>query len=261
MAEKIFILGGKGMFAGAFKAFAPAWAELSFFDKDVCDITVRENVKSLLENGKPSAVINTAAVLDEIYAEAHPGEAFKVNMVAAIYVAEECNRLGIKCIHIDTCFSRNPVNQYAFSKYAAFRYIESEFPETYIARVGWLFGSASPAQFDGLILNALKSGRQLKLATCHMGSPTYMKDAVELIFNRIKQGAFGLEEVANLGFCNRYEFGMELARAFGFEEEAKKIFSAVDTFPEKVPKPADARIDGKMRDWKIAVHEFGTTSG
>lgn len=255
--QKILVLGGEGMFAKAFDEFKPDWANVIRYGKKDCNITYLDGLSAKFDSDKPYAVINTAAVTNQDWAEDHPRETFDINMMGAINVARLCSEKGIRCVHIDSCFSKEPTNQYAYSKYAAYRYIESAFPGAYIARVGWLFGYAHLTQFDGLIVKVLKTCRKLELTTKHYGSPTYVKDAAEHIYEQIKQEFKGLEEVANQGSCNKYEYGLALAAAIGLEEKAKLLFSETGAFPEKTKKPTDATLDGKMRPWKTAMAEWG----
>jgi dTDP-4-dehydrorhamnose reductase len=68
------------------------------------DITKHDDVKSLFREIRPDIVVNTAALHNVDYCETHKEDAFNVNANAVGMIADLCNHLGSRLIHISTDF-------------------------------------------------------------------------------------------------------------------------------------------------------------
>ena len=85
---------GDGLLGNAFKPFAKVLA------KSECDITARSDVEQALDKYQPKVLINCAGIVPK-----HPSgmmNMFQVNAYAPHLLEIECQRRGIKLVHIST---------------------------------------------------------------------------------------------------------------------------------------------------------------
>jgi dTDP-4-dehydrorhamnose reductase len=66
------------------------------------DITKEDILKKKINEIKPEIVLNTTALHNVDYCEAHPEEAFNINSKVVSVIARLCNNLGSRLIHIST---------------------------------------------------------------------------------------------------------------------------------------------------------------
>lgn len=99
---------GKGLLGSAFESYAKV------LTKNECDIAVRSDVEQALDKYKPSVVVNCAGIVPK-----HPSglfNMFRVNSYAPRMLEKECQRRGIKLVHISTncVFGNNgPFSEYS----------------------------------------------------------------------------------------------------------------------------------------------------
>jgi dTDP-4-dehydrorhamnose reductase len=242
-------LGFEGHLGDGFVEFCPKDIKLISTGKTQIDITKVDEIYNAINKYNPFCVINCAAITNENDSEIKTKNVYEVNFLGALNVVRACKAIKTKLVHIDSCFSVCPTNEYAYSKFAAAEVIKKMAPDTYIARIGWLFGGRKSQQFDFLLKN---SKRPLGISTGNYGSPTYIKDSVDAIYDGIKSGKVGLEDIANKGRCNRWEFCQALCEAWNIDN----IHYPVNEFIELAKRPEDCSLNGTLRDWKEAVKYY-----
>jgi dTDP-4-dehydrorhamnose reductase len=185
----------------------------------------------LLEKVRPDVLVHCAAVANLEAAEADPALAERLNARLPGELAAACSRLGVRMVHIstDAVFDGQkgyyretdmpkPLGVYACSKLAGEQAVTSANPQALIARVnfyGWsLRGQRSLAEF---FFNNLSAGRQVKGWTDVNFCPMQVNDLADVLLALVEQNASGLYHVVGSDCLSKYDFGVAIARQFGFD--------------------------------------------
>ena len=169
------------------------------------DITDRQAVVKVVEEVRPSWVINAAAYNDVDAAEEASELAFAVNAAGAGYLAEAAARAGAEMVHISTDYvfdgrkgspyseldRADPLSVYGRSKYEGELQVQSAHPSACVLRTAWLYGEYGK-NFVKAILKAAERGGPLKVVADQVGSPTWTRHLSQAIGELIQTPATGL---------------------------------------------------------------------
>jgi dTDP-4-dehydrorhamnose reductase len=196
------------------------------------DLTRPDELVCILDDVRPDAVINCAAMSIVDTCEAQPELASLMNSEFPGRLAEETARRDIRLVHIstDSIFDGqqnnyteedhpSPVNHYGITKLAGERTVRSANPDALVARVnfyGWsLRGQRSLAEW---FFYNLSAGRPINGFTDVYFCPLQVNDLVDVLVQAIKQQLSGLYHVVSGECLSKYEFGCRIARQFGLDE-------------------------------------------
>jgi dTDP-4-dehydrorhamnose reductase len=186
----------------------------------------------ILEQVRPDAVIHAAALANVDICEKDPGLSSRLNAELPGEVAHACARLSLPLIHIstDAVFdglrgdyseedAPNPQGVYARDKLAGELAVAAAYPQAMIARVnffGWsLSGRRSLAEF---FFNNLSAGNQVNGFTDVLFCPLQANLLAETLFEMLDLHLGGLFHVLSREHQSKYQFGLNIARAFGLNE-------------------------------------------
>jgi dTDP-4-dehydrorhamnose reductase len=196
------------------------------------DLLAPGAVERLLEQTRPDWVIHCAALAIVDACEAEPDRAEQLNVELPRRLAKHVARGGARLVHIstDAVFdgqrgdyseddTPNPLSIYARTKLAGERAVAETDPGAVIARVnlfGWsLSGTRSLAEW---FYNNLSSGARVKGFTDVYFCPLLANHLAQVLLSMLGAGLSGLYHVVSSDCISKYEFGLELARRFGFSE-------------------------------------------
>ena len=113
-----------------------------------------------------------------------------------------------------------PINSYAESKALGERNVLSANPDAIVARVnffGWsISGRRSLSEF---FYTNLKAGRVVSGFTDVFFSPLYVRDLSRILVRLLESSERGVFHVFGAKTLSKYDFGVEIAKAFGFNPE------------------------------------------
>jgi len=201
------------------------------FQQENHDLEQLSSIPAWVEQDKPDAIIHCAAIANLDFAQQHPDLATRVNAEAPGVLADTALKLDIPMIHIstDSIFDGqkgnyseedqpNPQNIYAQSKLAGEQAVSLANPRALIARVvfyGWsISGQRSLAEF---FYNNLSKGQAVKGFTDAVFSPLYVRDLADLLLESLQKELNGIWHVFAQNSISKYDFGLALARRFGFD--------------------------------------------
>lgn len=193
-----------------------------------------------LKTARPDAVIHCAAIANLDVAQQNPELAELINARAPGDLALESQKLGIPFVQIstDSVFdgtkgdyceidSPNPQNTYAKSKLDGEMAVRQAYPDALVARVvfyGWsVSGTRSLAEF---FYNNLSQGKSINGFTDSIFSPLYVHDLADLLLEALSKDLSGTYHFFSRESLSKYDFGVALARRFGFDE---KLINPVET--------------------------------
>jgi len=220
---KILVTGASGQLGKCIKDASVNFRELefTFASRGDLDIENEAAVKEIFLKNKFDYCINAAAYTNVEKAESEPKKAFQINAEAVKNIAIACKSKNVVLIHISTDYvfdgekqipyteedETNPINVYGASKLKGEQYIQEIFNDYFIIRTSWLY-SQYGHNFYNSILKFAKEGRDLKITTEQIGTPTNANDLANAALNIVtnKNRINGIYNFSNTGEATWYDF-------------------------------------------------------
>lgn len=220
----------------------------------------------LIDEVRPDAIIHTAANAIVDACETDPEGARLLNAEFPGCIAELCAKQGIRMVHIstDAVFDGakeelytekdipNPLGVYAQTKLEGEQNVLSANPDATVARVnffGWsLSGTRSLSEF---FYNSLSAGERVNGFTDVWFCPMFVSDLADTLVRVLESGLSGLYHTVGSEPLTKYDFGVSIARQFGFDERLVQPIS-VEASSLK------AKRSPKLR---LSVHKLSTALG
>jgi dTDP-4-dehydrorhamnose reductase len=245
------------------------------------DIRDADAVRRMLDDVRPSAVINTSAYHRVDECEDHPDLAFEVNAIAVRRLAEACGAGGATLVHFSTdyVFSGErstpwreddaplPPNVYAASKLAGEHLVRSAMRRHFVVRTCGLYGAAGSAgkggNFVETMLRMAREGKSISVVSDQTAAPTATADLAEKVRELLETEAYGLYHLTNAGECTWFRFAQEIFTLAGLSPELSPTTSAA--FGARAPRPTYSVLDNAalrdtgiipMRPWPEALAAY-----
>jgi dTDP-4-dehydrorhamnose reductase len=196
------------------------------------DLIESGSIQRLLAESNAEAVIHCAAFADIDWCERNPELSASLNTEVPRELAQSCARDRLRLIHVSTdavfdgrkegFYSErdtpHPLGVYASTKLAAERAVLSAYPEALVARVnfyGWsIGGERSLGEF---FANNLGSGRRVDGFTDVFFCPLFVGHLARILISLLTTNLRGVYHVVGRQALSKYDFGLEIARKFGFD--------------------------------------------
>ncbi len=268
--ERVLVTGANGRLADfIIKAFADC--EVVAHTRQSLDVTSPVAVARAVADASPRLIVNCAAFNDVDGAESQAVEALAINAFAVRSLARAAEAAGATLVHYSTDFvlnseSREPHSEdvrplprgvYASSKLLGewFATFGASGSRAYVLRVESLFGS--PVGWPGRrgtldhIVDGLEQGREVKVFTDRIVSPSYSKDVAAATRHLVTSGAApGVYHCVNDGHASWHDVAAEAARILGVTPHLVPI--TVAQLPLRVPRPIFCALSPK----KLAAAGF-----
>jgi len=269
MKDTIFITGGSGLLAinWAIAVREQYSVVLGLYDRNISMTGVEKryiNLESIddiihmFESCKPKIVIHTAGLTSVEACEANPELAKHVNADLSGNVAQACANLDLRLVHISTdhLFSGNdplvnenypvdPKNVYGRTKAEAeARVIEIHSAALVIRTNFYGWGPSYRSSFSDVIINALRSGKEINLFKDVFYSPILAEKLASIVHELINIHAKGIFHVVGDNRISKYEFGIKLATYFQLKQSLIKPVLFGDK-PGLVQRPYDLSLSNK----------------
>ena len=265
---KVLITGAKGMLGREISLkFKQKGYIVTETDRSNLDIEDFENVKTILFQEKPDAVIHCAACTNVEQAETEPEKAFRVNKNGTENIAKVCSELNCILIYISTDYvfdgeknapylpedKPNPLNVYGLSKFYGEKAVKQYCEKFYIVRTSWLFGKYGKNFPDTML--ALKDKPEIKVVNDQTGCPTstvYVAEELAKFFTK----PYGIYHICGGGSTTWYEFAQEVFRLSGIHANIKPCTTA--EYPSKVKRPLYSVLQNSVpeKSWQSLTAEF-----
>jgi dTDP-4-dehydrorhamnose reductase len=198
--------------------------------------------------------------------EADPSGSLRLNASLPESLAEGAARRGIRMIQISTDAvldgtregfyteedAPNPLGVYAETKLAGERAVLRVNPDAIVARVnffGWsLTGKRSLAEF---FVNHLRADKTVNGFMDVYFCPMFVGDLAETLLLMLEKKLTGLYHAVGSQPLSKYEFGLEIARQFGFDPGLIKPISVAQS----------DLIASRSRNLRLSVHKLSTALG
>lgn len=241
------------------------------------DVTDHGAVLAAFSRLRPDAVVHCAANTNVDGCERDPAGAFRANALGTWNVASACaeREIALCCLSTDFVFdgtkedpyteydAPNPINAYGASKLAAERHVQSLCRKHWIVRTAWLFG-AHGASFPAKILEAARQGRELRVVSDQVGSPTYTRDLASAIASLLQNPRYGIYHITNDGCATWYDVARAVLDIGGLTGYTVTPISS-DQWPTPTRRPANSRLRNlalemqgaqPLRHWRQALEAW-----
>ncbi|MBL8913110.1 MAG: SDR family oxidoreductase [Archangium sp.] len=213
-----------------------------------------------LSAAKPDAIINCAAMTDVDGCEREPSAAWAVNAEAPATLARYVRTHDCHLVHLSSDYVfdgdrggyrpddvPNPRGIYAITKHGGEQAIRAVAPKERfaIARPAVVYGWPAVAgknNFGSWLVDALGSGKPVKLFSDQWVSPTHALNAAEMAAELATRRLPGIWHIAGAEVVDRVTFGHRLCERFGFDRALVQPSRMADVnLPS--PRPAKSGLD------------------
>lgn len=286
---KILITGAKGQLGNEFQSILKKGtaeigeisavmkkAEVVAVDIDKLDITNQIEVKKLLMDLRPDAVINCAAATNVDGCERDKNFAFKVNSIGPRNLAIACEEIGAKLVQVSTdyVFSgignkplteydlTTPYSVYGKTKLLGENYVREFSSKYFIVRTAWLYGYEGH-NFVYTIRKLGKEKKVINVVNDQIGNPTNANDLAYHILKLIETEEYGIYHCTGKGECSWYEFAKKIIELSGENCIVQPCSSDEYKTPAKRPEYSSLdnmmlrnTVGDEMRFWQDAIKSF-----
>jgi dTDP-4-dehydrorhamnose reductase len=291
LVSRVLILGAGGQVGDAWQNAVPHDCLAAALDRTALDISeidaLTDRMQSLIEQHRPTLIVNAAAYTAVDLAEEQQALAYDVNALAPGVMATVAASVGIPLIHYSTDYvfdghgeqpftesdTTNPLSVYGRSKLAGERAVQAAGGAHLILRTSWVFSSHGQ-NFLKTMLRLATSRDALRVVNDQIGAPTPAHLLAEVPMRMVSalQGLadprWGLYHLCPTGQTSWHGYACYLiakARELGWpiqlsDEHIEGITSA--QFPTKAARPYNSRLStAKLRqafglvlpDWREGV--------
>jgi len=206
------------------------------------DLTAPSAAQELLEQVRPTKVINCAAFTNVDECERSPDIARLLNVEVPRMLAAACARAGVSLVHIstDSVFDGKrgnyseedepaPVNEYARSKLDGERAVQEIFPEALVIRTNFIGASESgKAGLADWITSNLEAGSRIDSFDDVVFSPLLATEVARLLFEAVDSGLHGLYHASAADSCSKYELARRLSAVLALDSTLIRRASLAD---------------------------------
>lgn len=206
------------------------------------DLTDDVTRQQLLAQTSPHWVIHCAALADLEACEADPPLAKKLNTELPAKLAADVSKGGARLLHVstDAVFDGqrgdyteedepHPLSVYAQTKLAGEQAVLATDPKALVVRVnfyGWsLSGKRSLAEF---FFNNLRAGKEVNGFSDVFFCPLLANDLAQILLTMMQLELSGLYHVVAPQAISKYEFGVQIAQAFGLDANRIRPISVAE---------------------------------
>lgn len=262
----------------------PLKIDANFYQMDFCS---KNSILNVLEQVRPSIIVNPAAYTAVDKAETDQEKALLINAEAPKVLAGYCEQHRIPLIHFSTDYvfpgdgqkarseedPTGPLNFYGLSKLKGEQAILESGCDGLIFRTSWVF-SAHGQNFVKTMLRLGEQREELKIVGDQIGAPTSAGFLAEMISRVIDLGLKegfskfrGLYHLCNEGETNWCEFAntiFEFGKKQGISLKIKNVFAIkTEEYPTPAVRPKNSRLNcskfkttykiSKLQSWKEAL--------
>jgi dTDP-4-dehydrorhamnose reductase len=273
---KIAITGANGLFGHGLVAVIGKTHDAVALTRADADLRRAQDVRRVLTDLAPEAIVHAAAVPDPDVCEANPEYAFEVNVKATDHIVDVARELSmpVALISTDAVFDgladsprtesdpTSPISVYGKTKLLAENSV-AQLKRYWIFRVSVLFGPGK-ANFVSKGIEALRGGRVYKVARDQVGTATYTLDAATKIIEVIEGSHTGLFHLSNTGVCSRLDLIEEAATMVGVSTD-NLVGRPMAEMGRLAPRPKHAVLEmaalnragiATPRPWQEALSEY-----
>ncbi|MFA1612247.1 SDR family oxidoreductase [Halobellus rubicundus] len=242
------------------------------------EIDVRDTRKTriVVTEFNPDVIVHAAAMSDADVCERSPDEAHEVNVGGTKNVIAANDGIDAHIIFLSSSFvfsgekefceetgNRSPINVYGETKVAAEDIVNDSIYSSTIIRTDQPYGWPEPWQESDMVawtVDQLKQPGTVEVFKEWWNNPIYLPDLVESIRVLIEECREGIFHAVGPDFINRFQWAVEIARVFGYDQDrivpistAEADLPAVRPNVRLSPDKLERCIESKIRPVRDGV--------
>lgn len=243
------------------------------YDYAEMDILNPEQVKAVIEEYKPDAIIHTAAMTNVDTAEADKKLCNQLNVDAVKNLLSLCEKSNIQLIHLSTDFvfdgadgpykeedAVNPLSYYGESKVLAEELLENSAANWVILRTILVYGITNDMSRSNIVLwakGALEKGSPINVVNDQFRMPTLAEDLAEACLLAVEKNATGIYHVSGKDYMSIADLVRKVADYWVLDKTIIKEVSSV-SLNQTAKRPAKTGfvLDKTIRDLGYDPHSF-----
>jgi dTDP-4-dehydrorhamnose reductase len=200
-------------------------------DTQPLDIRDRARTAALVGDLAPEVVYLPAAIANVDACEERPAEAWLTNVAGLRNVVQAVNGVGALVVFFSTDYifdgtsgpyreddPANPIGEYGRQKLIGEQHVALHAREFLIVRTTVVYGWEHRGKnFVTSLVAALSRGKQVRVPTDQVGTPTYAPNLAEVVVGLVTAGARGVVNVAGPERVSRVALAHEAAAVFGLD--------------------------------------------
>ena len=237
------------------------------------DVTLPQQVTSLLETTRPDVIIHTAAMTNVDACELDHSACFKNNVEAIKNLVDICSQLNIHLIHLSTDFifdgqhgpydeeaTPNPLSYYGKCKWKAEQIVMNLKTPWTIIRTILVFGVIERGSRSNVVLwvkNSLEQQKQIFVVNDQLRTPTWAEDLAQGCILAALNGAIGIYNIAGSELMSIYDLALRVAEYFHLDTSLiHPADSSTINQPAKRPPRTGLIIEKAKRELGYKPHLF-----
>jgi len=217
------------------------------------DLLDPAGILDLVDRMRPDVVVHSAALTDVDRCERERELAYKMNVEGTRATAMAAEKAGSFLVYISTDYvfdglagmyreddSPNPLSYYGYSKL-----LGEQFCRGCIARTCVIYGSrpaSGKVNFALWLINSLRSGKEVRVVTDQFITPTLNTNLAEMVLEAADRRLCGVYNMAGATRLSRYDFAIELAKAFDLDRDLLRR-SRMEDMKWPARRPKDSSLD------------------
>jgi dTDP-4-dehydrorhamnose reductase len=259
----ILVFGKNGQISKSLAAFLPNG---QFLSSTEAPFTQPQKVLALLDQYKPTIVINAAAYTAVDKAETERAMALQINATTPGLIAEWCAKHHATLVHFSTDYvfdgtgtkpwvetdTPNPINWYGQTKLEGEKLIQASGCTHYIFRIAWVYCEWG-TNFRNTIRRLACERKELKIVNDQWGSPTHAMDVAKTVtqlLQKIDKSADapkpGVYHLRYTPYCTWYDFAQQIvseARKEGLPVVLETLLPIPsEAYPTPARRPKNSRL-------------------
>ncbi len=262
-------------------------------DKDELDITNQDAVTQLVNEFKPTIVINAAAHTAVDKAEDEIDLSYAINRDGPKYLALAAEKIGAAILHISTDYvfkgnkvrdyeesdTTDPQGVYGESKLAGEIAVAEVCNKHIILRTAWVFGEHGN-NFVKTMLRLGVTRDELSIVGDQFGGPTYAGDIANALIqiakrinkgDAVEYGVYHYSGLPHVSWCEFAEVIFDVAADQGLIVKKPNLTSiTTEQYPTPAKRPNNSRLNTdkittafsiEASDWKVALTNIQAYTG
>lgn len=271
---RLLILGEHGQLARALAHDAPhTFDQVECAGRSKADLATPGTVSHLIDQMRPTCVINAAAYTQVDVAETDAAAAHQINAQGAREAADATRKIGARFIHVSTDYvfgagdggpygedaSPAPINVYGQSKLAGEVAVLAAYPEAAVVRTAAVF-SGRGSDFPSAMWSRAHDGQALRVVADQLTCPTFAGDIAKRLIKLSQiSDAGGIFHCAGQPGVSWYDFAHEAVAMMHMLVEITPVTS--DDFARPAPRPTDSRLSSTRLERLLDVPSVDWRSG
>ncbi len=237
------------------------------------DITNVNEIEKVIQQSKPDAIINTAAMTQVDHCETEREKCWANNVTAVESLVKVCEKTKTHLIHVSTDFifdgtrgpldeseKPNPLSYYGESKLAAEVAIQKSNIDWAILRTVLVFGVTKDMSRSNIVLwvkKSLEEGKVINVVNDQWRTPTLAEDLAMGCYLAATKKIKGIYNISGDEMMTPYDIAIKTADFFGLD---KSLIQQTDSTKFKQPAARPPKtgfiIDKAKRELGYKPHSF-----